>query len=40
MAKHLPHILDLCIIEMVVRAAKHVLKVILVSVDRNCKFRL
>ena len=26
MAKHLPHILDLCIVEMVVRAAKHVLK--------------
>lgn len=29
MAKHLPHILDLCIIEMVVRAAKHVLKGVL-----------
>ena len=35
MAKHLPHILDLCIVEMVVRAAKHVLKVSLVAVDRN-----
>lgn len=29
MAKHLPHILDLCIVEMVVRAAKHVLKGVL-----------
>ncbi|KAH9321375.1 hypothetical protein KI387_016014 [Taxus chinensis] len=29
MAKHLPHIVDLCVVEMVVRAAKHVLKGVL-----------
>lgn len=27
LSNHMPHVLDLCVIEMVVRAAKHVLKV-------------